>query len=133
MKTLPAGKYYIGDCCYVLGDGYEPREIWSEFCNQFFDDGEDIVIDGHSIVAYSTAYGDGEYSSNVGASFPVDAGLIGCTPAALWKGVGNPFGCLAITFKTEFTCESDGKGVMDFGGVHIDTRDEDDDNEDEEY
>jgi hypothetical protein len=125
MKTLPAGKYYIGDCCYVLEEKHRDYDLWEEFCNQFFNDSEEIIIEGKSIVAYDTLYGDGEYKSNIGASFPVDSGLIGCTPAELWKGEGNPFGCTLITFKTDFTCEDLGNGKMDFGGVIIDTNDED--------
>jgi hypothetical protein len=117
MKTLKAGKYYIGDCCYVLSD---PDYDWQEFCHQFFDDEENIKMGRAEIVAYSTAWGDGVYPSNIGAEFPVDAGLIGIMPKRLWKGEGEPVGCTLVHFKESFECyKEDGK--LHFGHVTIDT------------
>lgn len=130
MKTLPAGTYYIGDCCYVFAT--HPDIDWvADFCAQFWDDaGEEIKLLGLEVVAYGTAYGDGSYPSNIGYLFPVDAGLIGCTPESLWVGEGEPFGCKKITFKEPFVCSSDGEGRLNFGGVFINTTDE---FEEEEY
>lgn len=125
MKTLPAGQYYIGDCCYVLGDDYD----WDDFCNQFFTDGEDITINNLPVVAYSTRYGDGTYKSNTGDSFPVDAGMIGIMPKKLWKGAGQPSGCTLVAFKVKFTCEDMGQGKLRFGDIVIDTGDEDEEDE----
>ena len=126
MKTLKAGKYYIGDCCYILEEakGYN----WGDFCEMFFNDEESIVVDGNEIVCYSTAYGDGYYPSNVDFSFPVDAGMIGVTPAELWKGEDHPFGCILVDFTYDFNCFKD-EAVLHFGHIFIDTAPEDEDEE----
>lgn len=97
---------------------------WSEdFCEPFFRDGEDIEIWGHKIVAYNTLYGDGCYPSNIGAEFPVDAGLIGAVPKELWLGSGEPFGCTLVKFDKDFECSSD-RSTLSFGHVEIYTGDE---------
>lgn len=121
-NKLKKGEYYIGDCCYVLDeDNLNDFDWYDDFCLQFFADGGDIKVKGESIVAFGTAYGDGVYPSNVGFSFPVDAGLIGCTPKSLWKGEGEPFGCLLVDFKEDFECYKEGNGTLVFGHVVIET------------
>lgn len=77
---LPAGKYYVGDLCYVM------HEEWDEACSLFFKDrtdhgcneGEFTLKDGRRFVSINTKYGDGEYYDQYGNSYGVDAGLIGC-------------------------------------------------------
>ena len=76
--SMPAGKYYIGDLCYVMNDAE-----WEEFCNITIDgnnviDGEFQLKDGRCFATYGTAYGDGVYHDQYGHSYSVDAGLIGC-------------------------------------------------------
>jgi hypothetical protein len=75
---MPAGKYYIGDLCYVMSD-----DEWEEFCSITIDghnviDGEFQLQDGRCFATYGTAYGDGVYHDQYGHSYSVDAGLIGC-------------------------------------------------------
>ena len=75
---MPAGKYYIGDLCYVMNDAE-----WEEFCSITIDghnviDGEFQMKDGRRFATYGTAYGDGVYHDQYGHSYSVDAGLIGC-------------------------------------------------------
>lgn len=78
--TMPAGKYYIGDLCYVM------HPEWDECCELFFPpghpprgvEGEFVLKDGRRFASFSTAYGDGTYSSNIGTRHSVDAGIIGC-------------------------------------------------------
>ena len=78
LASMPSGKYYIGDLCYVMHDR------WDEFCQKSFDeDGYSrqgrIVMDDGSIVAwFGTAWGDGTYRDQSGRKYGVDAGLIGC-------------------------------------------------------
>jgi hypothetical protein len=74
--TLPAGKYYVGDLCYVLHD------IWKEYCELREDNirnpGEHLVVQGREIVNFNTAYGDGSYQDHAGDfEFWVDSGTIG--------------------------------------------------------
>jgi hypothetical protein len=118
MKVLKAGEYYIGDCCYVLDDNLENFDWVDDFCEPFWSDEENIVVKGHQIVAYGTAHGDGEYPSNIGATFPVDAGLIGVVPKELWQGGGEPFGCTLVKFEKDFVCDKFA-GTLQFGNVLI--------------
>lgn len=77
---LPAGKYYVGDLCYVM------HEEWDEVCGLFFKDrddhgcneGEFNLKDGRRFASFNTKYGDGAYYDQFGDEYGVDAGLIGC-------------------------------------------------------
>ena len=75
---MPAGRYYVGDLCYVMTD-----EEWDEFCeltikgNEVLD-GEFQFKDGRRFATYGTKYGDGLYQDQHGRKYSVDAGLIGC-------------------------------------------------------
>jgi len=70
--TMPAGKYYIGDLCYVMHDE------WSEVCENIVYNGEFELKDGRRYAMFGTAYGDGTYYDQLGKEYGVDAGLIGC-------------------------------------------------------
>ena len=78
--TMPAGKYWVGDLCYVM------HESWDEVCGLFFDgrddmgcnEGEFTLKDGRRFVSYNTKWGDGGYLDQFGNEYSVDAGLIGC-------------------------------------------------------
>lgn len=77
---LPAGKYYVGDLCYVM------HKEWDEVCGLFFKDrddhgcneGEFNLKDGRRFASFNTKYGDGSYYDQFGDEYGVDAGLIGC-------------------------------------------------------
>lgn len=75
--TMPAGKYWIGDLCYVL------HSEWHEVCDLTISndeslDGEFNLKDGRRFAIFGTAYGDGSYKDQVGKEYGVDAGIIGC-------------------------------------------------------
>lgn len=73
MNKLPAGTYYVGDLCYVLG-----RDDYDEIvCTFRYNDGEVHTVNGYTFAWTSTAYGDGCYTDSKGNEYPVDAGLIG--------------------------------------------------------
>lgn len=80
MMTMPAGRYYIGDLCYVM------HPEWSECCELFFPhnhpprgiEGEFTLKDGRRFANFGTAYGDGIYRSNIDTLHSVDSGSIGC-------------------------------------------------------
>lgn len=120
---MPAGRYYIGDLCYVMPDE------WDEFCNITIPgnevlDGEFALKDGRKFATYGTAHGDGEYACSNGAFLGVDAGLIGCIKIADISdaaGIANmdEYGAV-VDFPEDFhTGEQD--GVIVFGHIHIDT------------
>ena len=73
---LPAGKYYVGDLCYVM------NPEWREVCDLTFSsnaisEGEFTLADGRRFALYNTLWGDGSYRSNIDTYHCVDAGCIG--------------------------------------------------------
>ena len=81
---LSAGKYYVGDPCYVI-----PDERWSTFCNAMYPEknkppkvGVFWLPDGHKYANFNTKYGDGMYESfgKTQQLFYVDSGSIACIP-----------------------------------------------------
>jgi hypothetical protein len=115
---MPAGKYWIGDLCYVLGN------VWDEFCDLTTSghiclNGEFELSDGRKFATYGTAYGDGVYIDESGRTYGVDAGLIGCTLAeGLTEGI--ELGHI-VDFPSDFVTYYEDKGVIRFGNVYIDT------------
>jgi hypothetical protein len=76
-KMMKAGKYYIGDLCYVMHDQ------WDEFCDITIDDrvckeGEFRLKNGTNFATYGTQYGDGTFYDQNKYEYGVDAGLLGC-------------------------------------------------------
>ena len=77
---LPAGKYWIGDLCYVIQDSTK----WDEVCTLISEDNGRTVDrkvytlkDTARFMFCSTAYGDGVYYDQHHNRYGVDAGLIG--------------------------------------------------------
>lgn len=77
---MPAGRYYVGDLCYVLSDS-----SWDELCTKRFgkeraedNEGKFILSSGKQLCTFATAYGDGFYPSTIGFYFAVDSGSLGC-------------------------------------------------------
>ena len=136
---MPAGRYYIGDLCYVM------HPEWSECCELFFPhpgpeqgvEGEFQLADGRRFASFGTAWGDGHYRSNIGTGHSVDSGSIGCilmddirdtqysservTELGAVVEFDRPF---------EVSCTD---GVMRFGHVVIDTRGDDAYEDEDEY
>lgn len=88
--TLPAGKYFIGDPCYVFSNDDDNHDWHDVIELNNFDDPEFVaMLDSSPLVAYGTVYGDGVYGArsygdmsirrNLSGMYPVDAGLIGVT------------------------------------------------------
>ena len=130
---MKAGKYYIGDLCYVM------HPEWDEFCSLTINghnvlDGEFNLKDGRRFATFTTKWGDGTYKDEQGHSYGVDAGLIGCinvediTPSEL----ENLKDGRVIEFVQDFSTFKAG-GVIRFGSVVIDTDCEDIEDEDEIY
>lgn len=86
--TLQAGRYYIGDLCYALGDQiyhgvYGANDYESGLYTK--------VADQLSFFVSDTAFGDGVYYGTDGKEFGVDAGIIGICHEELMDqdGVGG--------------------------------------------
>lgn len=123
---MEAGRYYVGDLCYVL------HEVWDEVCSLTFDkegrmlDGEHYLKDGRKFALYSTMYGDGTYHDGQGRSYPVDAGCIGCileVDIDLRNKENETGGGQIIDFPRDFVT-GDNNGQLLFGHILIETGDE---------
>lgn len=136
--TMPAGKYYIGDLCYVM------HPEWDEACDLFFPPGDNIgrgaqgeftLKDGRRFASFATAYGDGEYRSSINTLHSVDSGSIGCIRVEDIRD--NTYEDLEslgaiVEFDRPFEVSED-QGLLVFGHVEIETADEVDEVDDEEY
>jgi len=128
MNKMPAGKYYVGDLCYVMHD------VWNEFCNITIEgnnvlDGVFALSDGRLFATFCTMYGDGEYRDNYGRMYGVDAGLIGCIRVEDIKDPeAHMSGGHVIEFKEDFEVDSVDGEIM-FGDIYINTAGE----EEEDY
>ena len=118
---MKAGKYYIGDLCYVM------HPEWDEFCSLTISgnnvlDGEFNLKDGRRFATFTTKWGDGTYKDEQGRSYGVDAGLIGCiavediTPSEL----ENLKDGHVVEFVQDFSTFSAG-GIIRIGSICIDT------------
>ncbi|MDR2866927.1 MAG: hypothetical protein LBV13_05985 [Methanomassiliicoccaceae archaeon] len=121
---LPAGRYYIGDACYMIRDWSD----WSEFCSTFGIVNSIRELRGQKVCRIGTAHGDGSYRSNIGKVFDVDSGAISCVPEKLVDEMPEKTRpkkieeYVAVEFLEEFTCAYI-NGVIVFGNVHILTDD----------
>lgn len=122
--TMPAGRYYIGDLCYVM------HPEWDEFCKLTIGDkgcldGEFTLKDGRRFASFNTAYGDGTYRSNIGTEHSVDAGLIGCIRVEDIDDVTYDADKIVdlgaiVEFDQPFEVSED-QGLIVFGHVQIET------------
>ena len=133
---LPAGKYYVGDLCYVLHDE------WDEVCDLTIKENECIngvftLKNGTQFALYGTAYGDGGYSDTGGRLYGVDSGTLGCVLVSKidTKNKDNDLSDgNIISFETSFTTGYMGEDEEEiyFGMVVINTGYEDDDDDNDE-
>jgi hypothetical protein len=118
---MKAGKFYIGDLCYVM------HNEWEEACNLMFDPmngahGEGIfkLKDGREFAIFGTAHGDGSYLDQNGREYAVDSGSIGCILAdSLTEEIRYDLANV-VEIKNDFTPYSN-NGTLYFGDVKIET------------
>jgi len=125
--TFDAGRYYIGDPCYVVTDDEEWEEIGAQTgwfgSEPFAGYDENLFLKkGKECWAESTAWGDGCYQGSDGGEYWVDAGLIGIVPVeAIDDDVPDFRGGYAYhTFDKPFEVWYN-DGVFHFGDITIDT------------
>lgn len=135
------GKYYIGDLCYVIND----HDEWMSLVDQMFPDrlggegieGEFRLRNGSRVAIFSTLHGDGVYPDGSGKGYPVDSGSIGIIKFSDIEITKDNFKGLeygnVVEFSNQFSCYSNGDGVLVFGNIRIDTNDYYDEDEDEDY
>ena len=129
---LPAGKYWIGDLCYVM------HEEWDEVCWLFFKNRDDHgcneglfeLKDGRKFVSFNTKWGDGSYLDEANNEYGVDAGLIGCILVSdiMQHDQNYLDGGHVYEFHSPFSCSGgrsekgrDWDGVIKIGHVEIAT------------
>ena len=132
--TMPAGRYYIGDLCYVM------HPEWDEFCALTIKghqclEGEFTLADGRRFATLSTGYGDGTYRSNIGTDHSVDSGSIGCILVSdirdnTYDNIED-LGAI-VEFDQPFEVSED-SGLLKFGHVMIETAGGYDEDEEEDY
>lgn len=130
---MQAGKYYIGDPCYVMSD-----EDWQLLLNQtkyLNCEGSGVWagdFNGHRIVAGSTACGDGGYQGSDNVEYCVDSGTLAIVSIGLVsKPVEDHDLGSIVEFDSEFYVEvseykTENQGLFRFGNINIDTRGYDD-------
>jgi hypothetical protein len=139
--TFPAGKYYIGDPCYVFSG-----ESWSKLCDETdcFENGEDhphlFSHRGHKFFGASTAHGDGTFYDSDGYRYGVDAGMLGIVPIALVELEGESIEDIEKyklgrihEFKEDFEVGVNELHTFLFGDIIIDTDDEAEDYGEDDY
>lgn len=138
--TLKAGKYYVGDLCYVIAES-----DWLRFCDEVFCHNKPQIRDFPNSFKFnncdgfvsSTFYGDGTYYDEYGNEYDVDSGTLGCYPVngldkntlddVVSKQSGKVF-----EFLEDFDCYSR-SGEIYIGHVVIDTVEDNDSYTDEYY
>lgn len=131
--VFPAGKYYIGDPCYLISKDEDWKKVgedtgWFGFDSVApgYDDGI-FQWNGRTCFASGTAYGDGLYYVTPHEEYGdyeigVDAGLIGIIPYKNDK-LDNfaPVLSMIVDFEKDFEVwEKD--GIFHFGKIKINTR-----------
>lgn len=124
MKRMPAGRYYLGDPCYVI-----EGERWDEFLGEFWEvkpRGGIFTFDHFECCAFYTKYGDGTYSTTEGSLLGVDAGMIGLVPLTIITSGHPEQDGTIVSFSAAFECyEQD--GLLIFGDIEVDTAGDDED------
>ena len=119
---LPAGKYYVGDLCYVMSDDRWEEAVALMFEGRVERAGYFKLKDGTDFVTFSTMYGDGEYYDQQGRAYSVDSGSIGCIDMK-WVSEADCSGGQIVEFAEDFGFARV-EGNINFGCVSIETADE---------
>lgn len=139
---VEAGTYWVGDPCYA----FEDHAMWmrwleaADYMNNSLVLLAEVPGTGHTVLGFSTAWGDGCYDGSDGNEYPVDAGLIGLVPDRFVKQfcTKKPFGMQRVKFEDDFEAFIDYKGgayrsgpyhIITLGDIQIETGDGDDEGE----
>ncbi|KLU62348.1 hypothetical protein CEB3_c13920 [Peptococcaceae bacterium CEB3] len=107
-----AGRYYVGDLCYVVKDWHQLLTDTDYFRN------ENCTFKDQPIFVAKTTYGDGTYSDQYSRVYPVDTGSIGIVPVELIDH--QPDDANITDFAEDFEAYAR-EGVLYFGDVAINT------------
>ena len=130
--TLHAGKYYVGDLCYILNqkNGYDWNHVLhsTNYLEGHPDQGGACWYNGIRFFCSGTLYGDGRFYDDEGRSYGVDAGIIGCFPVSELPKDFNSNGGHVVEFPQAFVCEpthtpGNHEGTISIGHLDIETGD----------
>ena len=124
--TLPAGKYFIGDPCYVFD------QDWDDIVDLIFGTADTLIHNGRQLFVATTAYGDGSYRGSNGFEFGVDAGLLGAVPVELMSKTPGPKDGVIIDAPHGLVCSEPVYGCFVFKVVNGTTIEIDTDFHDDE-
>lgn len=86
-KTLPAGKYYIGDLCYALHDTLYEEVFGPSYHDGYFQ----MNTNPNHVFMMGSTGGDGEFRGSDGKKYAVDAGIIGIASESTLDPKKKPF------------------------------------------
>ena len=116
---MKAGKYWVGDLCYILGN----NEDWGQICAFMGNANQPregvFPLNGMEGAIFGTTYGDGTYRDQFGNSYGVDSGTLGLFPASAAAGRFADGGVIH-DFPEDFEVSCD-NGTMIFGHLRIPT------------
>ena len=135
IDTLPAGRYFVGDPCYVIAN-----DKWDTFLESGPFAGIDMIeFEGGFAGVADTMYGDGEYHIEGGyppGPLPVDAGLLGAVSENL---IAQKYDVeelaelgIMVDFPSPFRVYREGSVVV-IGHLRIETGDDEDDGDDDRW
>jgi len=135
--NFSAGKYWLGDPCYVVKDedwnvvGEETGWFGSDSHNEKSKDYNGLFYyGGMKCFANSTRYGDGVFTDNENREYGVDAGLLGILPLEICNG--DLRGGNVVEFENDFVVTWN-EGHFEFGDVVIETGDDEDSENEDDY
>lgn len=79
LEIFPPGKYYVGDCCYVLDDDIY-HDVWGKHYN--YQNGT-FECNGKRVAVGSTGLGDGTFRGSDGIDYCIDSGTLAMVPFSL--------------------------------------------------
>ncbi len=79
VYSMPEGKYYVGDLCYILKDDSNPEltSLVVDRSKHCVNSGKFNFKSGCHFLSFLTSYGDGFYYDQRNRRYAVDSGCIG--------------------------------------------------------
>ena len=121
-----AGKYYVGDLCYIVSDANWDLIIDKTGCFGLSDKASDGWFEGafehkgRKCFLGSTRWGDGAYYDDKGREYFVDSGSLGIMPVEILDLPHNFDYAHIINFEKDFSCvEVSGHFLL--GDIEIET------------
>lgn len=118
MERFKAGRYYVGDPCYVI-----PDELWDDAINAYQVTEEQAAsfdVSGNRVWFADCVEGESDYTDG-NRTYVNDTTLLGLVPEALVKPEGADDDGPIQEFPNDFHVERTGDGVLFIGHLMIDT------------